>query len=112
MSALRRSWSRFLVEIGEADAAGKISVSESNRLQTELCGKYQRAYLVARRELVRRFGNLTGVPRISVLAWDVWRVAALTMDQTWMLCWFTIHSRNRQSLRFLAMKHMRDSVNL
>ena len=68
MSALRRSWARFLVEIGEADAAGKISASESNRLQTELgVASINVAYLVARRELVRRFGNLTGVHRISVL---------------------------------------------
>ena len=68
MSALRRAWARLLVEIGEADAAGNISVSESNRLQTELgVASINVAYLVARRELVRRFGNLTGVPRISVL---------------------------------------------
>lgn len=68
MSALRRTWARLLVEIGEADAGGKISVSESNRLQTELgVASINVAYLVARRELVRRFGNLTGGPRISVL---------------------------------------------
>jgi glutamate-ammonia-ligase adenylyltransferase len=68
MSALRRAWARLLVEIGEADAGGKISVSESNRLQTELgVASINVAYLVARRELVRRYGNLTGGPRISVL---------------------------------------------
>ncbi|HET6668724.1 MAG TPA: hypothetical protein VFH15_00700 [Pyrinomonadaceae bacterium] len=68
MSALRRTWARLLVEIGEADAGGKIPVSESNRLQTELgVASINVAYLVARRELVRRYGNLTGGPRISVL---------------------------------------------
>ena len=68
LSALRRSWSKLLVEIGEADAGGNISVADSNRLQTELgVASINVAYLVARRELVRRYGNLTGVPRTSVL---------------------------------------------
>ncbi len=68
LSALRRSWAKLLVEIGEADAEGQISVSESNRLQTELgVASINVAYLVARRELVRRYGNLTGGPRIAVL---------------------------------------------
>ena len=68
MSALRRSWSRFLVEIGEADAAGKISVLSLIAYRRNWVWRINVAYLVARRELVRRFGNLTGVPRISVLA--------------------------------------------
>ncbi|MDQ2921575.1 MAG: hypothetical protein M3R52_08215, partial [Acidobacteriota bacterium] len=36
LSALRREWSKLLVEIGAHDAAGEISRSESNSLQTEL----------------------------------------------------------------------------
>ncbi|MDQ3472780.1 MAG: hypothetical protein M3447_03490 [Acidobacteriota bacterium] len=68
LSALRRSWAELLLEIGEADAEGKISVSESNRLQTELgVASINVAYLVARRELVRRYGKLTSEPRIAVL---------------------------------------------
>ena len=68
LSALRRSWAKLLIEIGEADAGGKISVSESNRLQTELgVASINVAYLVARRELVRRYGKLTSEPRIAVL---------------------------------------------
>lgn len=68
LSALRRSWAKLLVEIGEADAGGEISVSESNRLQTELgVASINVAYLVARRELVRRYGKLTSEPRIAVL---------------------------------------------
>lgn len=68
LSALRRAWAKLLVEIGACDAAGTISVSESNRLQTELgVASINVAYLVARRELVRRYGKLTSEPRISVL---------------------------------------------
>jgi glutamate-ammonia-ligase adenylyltransferase len=68
LSALRRAWARLIVEIGAADAAGAISVSESNRLQTELAvASINVAYLAARRELVRRYGNLTGGLRITVL---------------------------------------------
>jgi glutamate-ammonia-ligase adenylyltransferase len=68
LSALRRTWARLILEIGAADAAGAISVSESNRLQTELgVASINVAYLSARRELVRRYGNLSGGPRITVL---------------------------------------------
>ena len=68
LSALRRAWSGMLVEIGVRDAADKISIPELNRLQTELAvASLNVAYLIARRELVRRFGNLRGGPRIAVL---------------------------------------------
>ncbi|HUE81155.1 MAG TPA: hypothetical protein VMM84_03495 [Pyrinomonadaceae bacterium] len=68
LSALRRTWSRLLIEIGARDAAGAISVAESNRLQTELAiASCNVAYLIARRELVRRFGNLAAGPRIAIL---------------------------------------------
>ena len=68
LSAFRRQWARLLLEIGMKDAAGEISDYESNRLQTELAtASLNVAYLIARRELIRRFGNLAGGPRIAVL---------------------------------------------
>lgn len=69
LSALRREWSKLLVEIGLHDAAGGIPRSELNTLQTELAvASINVALLVARRELVRRYGHLAGGPRMSVLA--------------------------------------------
>jgi glutamate-ammonia-ligase adenylyltransferase len=69
LSALRREWSRLLIEIGAEDAAGKISLLESNELQTELAvASINVAYLIARREMARRYGPLKGGPRLSVLA--------------------------------------------
>jgi glutamate-ammonia-ligase adenylyltransferase len=68
LSALRRSWSALLLEIGTRDAAGDISAFESNHLQTELAvASINVACLIARRELVRRFGNLSGGPRLAIL---------------------------------------------
>ena len=67
-SAFRREWLRLLLEIGQRDAAGEISVTESNRLQTELAvASLNVAYLIARRELARRFGRLANGPRIAIL---------------------------------------------
>lgn len=69
LSALRREWSKLLVEIGAHDAAGEISRGESNSLQTELAvASVNVALLIARREMVRRYGHLAGGPRLSVLA--------------------------------------------
>ncbi|HLN97706.1 MAG TPA: hypothetical protein VK208_04530 [Pyrinomonadaceae bacterium] len=69
LAALRREWSRLLIEIGLEDAAGSISLSTSNELQTELAiASVNIAYLIARREMVRRYGPLAGGPRLSVLA--------------------------------------------
>jgi glutamate-ammonia-ligase adenylyltransferase len=68
MSALRRNWAKLLLEIGAMDVAGKVSISDTNRLQTELgIAAINAAILIARRELVRRYGNLGGGPRIAVL---------------------------------------------
>ena len=68
LSALRRAWSSSLLEIGKSDAAGEMSLFESNRLQTELAvASINAAYLIARRELARRFGNLAGGPRLAIL---------------------------------------------
>ncbi len=69
LSALRREWSRLLIEIGAEDAAGNLSLLGSNELQTELAvASINVAYLIARREMVRRYGPLMGGPRLSVLA--------------------------------------------
>ncbi len=68
ISALRRSWARLLLDIGTRDALGDISVSESNRLQTELAGaSIGVAYQVARREMIARHGRLDNEPRIALL---------------------------------------------
>ncbi len=69
LSALRRTWARLLLDIGARDASGEISIFESNRLQTELAAAgINVAYLVAKRELVRRYGRLDNEPRIAILA--------------------------------------------
>ncbi|MGH9930445.1 MAG: hypothetical protein ACREA9_14635 [Pyrinomonadaceae bacterium] len=69
LSALRREWSRLLLEIGAEDATGKLHLLNSNELQTELAvASINVAYLIARREMVRRYGPLAGGPRLSVLA--------------------------------------------
>jgi glutamate-ammonia-ligase adenylyltransferase len=69
LSVLRRTWSRLLIEIGAEDAAGKVSRLESNELQTELAvASINVAYLIARREMARRYGPLRGGPRLSVIA--------------------------------------------
>ena len=68
LSALRRTWARLLLDIGSRDAFGEISVSESNRFQTELASaSISVACSLARRELVRRFGRLQNEPRIAIL---------------------------------------------
>jgi len=67
LSAFRRQWAMLLVEIGVGEAVEELSVFESNRLQTELAiASLNVAYLIARRELVRRFGKLTCSPRIAI----------------------------------------------
>ncbi|HXL79632.1 MAG TPA: hypothetical protein VN951_02055 [Pyrinomonadaceae bacterium] len=69
LSAFRREWSKLRIEIGAQDAAGEISVAESNRHQTELAiASVNVAYLIARRELGRRYGRIDAGPRIAVLA--------------------------------------------
>lgn len=79
LSALRREWSRALVEIGNEDAAGRLALPASNELQSELAvASINVAYLIARREMVRRYGPLAGGPRLSVLA--LGRLASGGMD--------------------------------
>ncbi|HZT59871.1 MAG TPA: hypothetical protein VFA21_14770 [Pyrinomonadaceae bacterium] len=68
LSALRRSWTHLLVEIGASDVAGRLTRDESNALQTSLAAaSINVALLVARRELARRFGRLAAGPRLAVL---------------------------------------------
>lgn len=68
LSALRRAWSRLLVEIGAADVRGHITMHESNRLQTALAAASLNAgLLVARREIARRYGRMAAGPRLAVL---------------------------------------------
>lgn len=79
IAVLRREWSKLLIEIGARDAAGDISVSLSNLLQTELAvASINVAYLIARREMVRRYGRMDGGLRLSVLA--VGRLASGGVD--------------------------------
>jgi glutamate-ammonia-ligase adenylyltransferase len=69
LSALRREWSRLLIEVGACDAASAVSLLETNAVQTELAiASINVAYLIARREMVRRYGRMDGGPRLSVLA--------------------------------------------
>jgi glutamate-ammonia-ligase adenylyltransferase len=69
LSALRREWSKLLIEIGAQDAAQEISILASNQLQTELAiASINVAYLVARREMIRRYGRLKTDPRMAILA--------------------------------------------
>ncbi|MDQ3256794.1 MAG: hypothetical protein M3R15_23360, partial [Acidobacteriota bacterium] len=59
LSALRRAWSHMLIEIGACDVAGAITMREANRLQAGLAAaSLNVAYLIAQRELARRFGQL------------------------------------------------------
>jgi glutamate-ammonia-ligase adenylyltransferase len=68
LSAFRRSWSTLLIKVGTRDVAGDVSPFESNRLQTGLAiASINVACLIAQRELVRRFGNLTHEPRLAIL---------------------------------------------
>ncbi|HEV2801058.1 MAG TPA: hypothetical protein VGW12_11205 [Pyrinomonadaceae bacterium] len=79
LMALRRAWAELLVEIGALDARGALSHPEANRLQTELAAaSINAAYLVARREMARRFGSLAAGPRLSVFA--LGRLASGGMD--------------------------------
>jgi [glutamine synthetase] adenylyltransferase / [glutamine synthetase]-adenylyl-L-tyrosine phosphorylase len=68
LSALRRAWARLIVETGALDAMNRITMREANRRQTELAAaSLDAAYLIARRELVRRHGEFDEEPRYGVL---------------------------------------------
>jgi glutamate-ammonia-ligase adenylyltransferase len=66
MAALRLQWAELMVEIGAQDATNELSIFEANQLQTDLASASMNvAYLVARREMARRFGSFSGGPRIA-----------------------------------------------
>ena len=66
LAALRLQWAELIAEIGALDVANELSIFETNRLQTELAtASMNVAYLVARREMARRYGSFSGGPRIA-----------------------------------------------
>src|SRR5215212_327285 len=66
LAALRLQWAELLTEIGAHDALDQLSIFEANRLQTELAtASMNVAYLIARREMARRYGSFSGGPRIA-----------------------------------------------
>ena len=79
LAALRRAWTHLVVEIGARDAAGELTLQESNALQTSLAAaSINVGLLVARRELARRYGRLAAGPRLSALG--LGRLASGGMD--------------------------------
>jgi glutamate-ammonia-ligase adenylyltransferase len=68
LSALRRTWTHLIVEIGARDVAGQLEAGESNRLQVTLAAaSINVALLVARREMARVYGRLAAGPRLAAL---------------------------------------------
>jgi len=66
MAALRLQWAALNVEIGSLDVGNELSIFEANRLQTDLAtASMNVAYLIARREMARRYGSFSGGPRIA-----------------------------------------------
>ncbi|HET6973520.1 MAG TPA: hypothetical protein VFH96_05810, partial [Pyrinomonadaceae bacterium] len=66
LAALRLQWAEFMVEIGARDARNELSIFEANHLQTDLAtASMNVAYLIARREMARRYGSFSGGPRIA-----------------------------------------------
>ncbi|MET0621501.1 MAG: hypothetical protein ABW250_00840 [Pyrinomonadaceae bacterium] len=69
LAALRRAWTHLVAEIGARDAAGDLTLAESNALQTSLAAaSINTGLLVARREMARRYGRLAAGPRLAALA--------------------------------------------
>lgn len=66
LAALRLKWAELIAEIGALDIAGELSIFDTNRLQTELAvASLNVSYLIARREMARRYGSFSGGPRIA-----------------------------------------------
>lgn len=66
LAALRLQWAELIAEIGALDVANEVSIFETNRFQTELAiASMNVAYLIARREMARRFGSFAGGPRVA-----------------------------------------------
>ncbi len=69
LTALRREWSKALIDIAVRDVGGRLTLAESNALQTELAvASINVSYLIARRTMAGRFGKMVTPPRLSVLA--------------------------------------------
>ena len=67
LAALRLQWAELIAEIGAADVSNELSIFEVNRLQTDLAtASMNVAYLIARREMARRYGSFSGGPRIAL----------------------------------------------
>ena len=67
LAALRHKWAELIAEIGALDIAGDLSIFDTNRLQTELAtASLNVSYLIARREMARRYGSFSGGPRIAI----------------------------------------------
>ena len=66
LAALRLQWAELIAEIGALDVSNQLSIFETNRLQTELAtASMNVAYLIARREMARRYGSFSGGPRVA-----------------------------------------------
>jgi [glutamine synthetase] adenylyltransferase / [glutamine synthetase]-adenylyl-L-tyrosine phosphorylase len=66
MAAFRLQWAELNVEIGSLDVAEDLSIFEANRLQTDLAiASMNVSYLIARREMARRYGSFSGGPRVA-----------------------------------------------
>jgi glutamate-ammonia-ligase adenylyltransferase len=60
-------WAELIAEIGALDISGELSIFDTNRLQTELAtASLNVSYLIARREMARRYGSFAGGPRIAI----------------------------------------------
>jgi glutamate-ammonia-ligase adenylyltransferase len=67
LAALRHKWAELVAEIGALDISGDLSIFDTNRLQTELAiASLNVSYLIARREMARRYGSFSGGPRIAI----------------------------------------------
>ncbi|HEX6718424.1 MAG TPA: hypothetical protein VF088_15060 [Pyrinomonadaceae bacterium] len=66
LAALRLQWAELIAEIGALDVSNELSIFDANRLQTELAtASMNVAYLIARREMARRYGSFAGGPRVA-----------------------------------------------
>jgi [glutamine synthetase] adenylyltransferase / [glutamine synthetase]-adenylyl-L-tyrosine phosphorylase len=79
LAALRLKWAELIAEIGTQDVSHELSISETNHLQTDLAtASMNVAYLVARREMARRYGSFSGGPRVAF--YGVGRLSTGGMD--------------------------------
>jgi len=66
LAAFRLQWAELIVEIVALDVENELSIFETNSLQTELAtASMNVAYLIARREMARRYGSFSGGPRVA-----------------------------------------------